>query len=246
MLAAFMTPAMTTVLFSIFFATLTRAIFGFGAALVAMPLLTLAVGVQVASPLMALIGCLLSLVILMNSWREVDWKGMWQLSLASAVGVPVGLLFLREAYGSAVKAGLGLIVIVFALYRLFNPKLVAVTHSWLVYVAGFVAGVLGGAYNTAGPPVVVYGSLARWSADRFRATLQGYFLLVGLLILTGHGLAGSLTWRVWQFFGFSLPVVALGSLAGWYLGRLIPQERFRRYMYVLLLILGITLVAKAV
>ena len=210
-----------------------------------MPLLTLAVGVRVASPLMALIGCLLSIVILAKSWRDVDWKGMWQLTLASAVGVPVGLLFLQEAYGNVVKAGLGLLLIVFSLYRLFDIGLVEATQSWLVYVAGFVAGVLGGAYNTAGPPVVVYGALTRWSADRFRATLQGYFFLVGLLVLIGHSLAGSLTWRVWQFFGFSLPVLGVGTLLGWYLGRIIPQAQFRRYMYVLLLILGITLVVKS-
>jgi uncharacterized membrane protein YfcA len=245
MLIELVSPTMGAVLFSVFFATLTRAVFGFGAALVAMPLLTLVVGVRVASPLMSLIGCLISVVILCKSWRNIDWKGMWQLTLASVVGVPVGLLFLKEAYGSAVKAGLGLLLILFGLYRLFNPKLAAVTGSWPAYVAGFIAGILGGAYNTAGPPIVVYGTLARWSADRFRATLQGYFLLVGLLILAGHSMSGSLTRNVWQFFCFSVPMIGVGTAVGTYLVRIIPQEQFRRYMYVLLLILGIVLVVNS-
>jgi hypothetical protein len=27
-----------------------------------------------------------------------------------------------------------------------------------------------------GPPLVIYGALRRWTPERFRATLQGYFL----------------------------------------------------------------------
>ena len=42
---------------------------------------------------------------------------------------------------------------------------------------GFFAGILGGAYNTNGPPVVIYGSLRKWSPATFRATLQGYFFM---------------------------------------------------------------------
>jgi len=36
---------------------------------------------------------------------------------------------------------------------------------------------IGGAYGMNGPPLVAYGSLRRWTPpERFRATLQGYFL----------------------------------------------------------------------
>ena len=57
---------------------------------------------------------------------------------------------------------------------------------------GFCAGVLGGAYGMNGPPLVIYGAMRRWSAQHFRATLQGYFLPASIIGMGGYWLAGTL------------------------------------------------------
>lgn len=53
-----------------------------------------------------------------------------------------------------------------------------------------------------GPPLAVYGSLRRWSPQRFRATLQGYFLPASLVGLGGYIALGLVDWRVIRYFLF--------------------------------------------
>jgi hypothetical protein len=114
-------------------------------------------------------------------------------------------------------------------------------HGGLAYLFGFIAGILGGAYNTNGPPIVMYGTLQRWSPERFRATLQGYFVPTGLLILLGHGAAGLWTPQVFWLFGCSFPLIMLGVFLGGRLNQAIPKARFERVLYFFLIGIGILL-----
>ena len=50
-------------------------------------------------------------------------------------------------------------------------------ESGIAYLFGFVAGVLGAAYNTSGVVITIYATLRDWSPDRFRSTLQSYFCI---------------------------------------------------------------------
>ena len=83
------------VLIIIFAATLTKSTFGFGDALVAMPLLSLVMEVEAASPLVALMAVTISGVILFKQWREVHLKSLGVLIAATAAGLPVGVYFLK-------------------------------------------------------------------------------------------------------------------------------------------------------
>jgi uncharacterized membrane protein YfcA len=56
----------------------------------------------------------------------------------------------------------------------------------LVFGCGLLAGILGGAYGINGPPLVIYGAKRRWSAQHFRATLQGYFLIASIVGIIGY------------------------------------------------------------
>jgi uncharacterized membrane protein YfcA len=106
---------------------------------------------------------------------------------------------------------------------------------------GLLAGILGGAYNTNGPPVVLYGALRRWPPERFRATLLGYFLPAAVMICAGHALGGLWSVRVFQLYALSLPAVALALLVGVRLGRRIPERLFGRVLNAALVGLGLLL-----
>lgn len=102
-----------------------------------------------------------------------------------------------------------------------------------------MAGLLGGAYNANGPPVVVYATLNRWPPQTFRATLQGYFLPTGTLIMLGHGLSGLWSRQVFVLFALALPCVLLGISLGAALHRRVDPARFERLLYSLLIALGL-------
>lgn len=261
----------------LFVSTLTRSTFGFGDALIAMPLLSLIIGVQTATPLVAFVAPTIALTIVWSNWRSINLNATWRLIISSLIGIPVGVLVLKTAPEEIVKSFLGLAIILVSLYNLVfttrdlswppsrrfqnrlnygpnfvsrvdnNPKLLPNLREgekcW-AYLFGFVAGVLGGAYNTNGPPVVIYGALNRWPPERFRATLQGYFLPTGLFILVGHGLGGLWTAQVLRLYALALPVVLIAILLGGKLNRRISPGRFEKFIYMTLVGLGLLLLMR--
>jgi uncharacterized protein len=222
----------------LFISTFIRSAIGFGDALVAMPLLAMALGIQTATPLVAFAAATIALIILIRNWRSVDIRSAWRLILLSLVGIPFGLVLLREAPEQVVKAILGVLLILYGLYSLITPSLPVIRSERSAYIFGFIAGVLGGAYNTNGPPVVMYGLLRRWPPESFRATLQCYFLFTGVSILISHGVAGLWTPLVLQIYLYSIPIIMLAIFAGGRINNHISKELFSRIVYAFLIVIG--------
>jgi uncharacterized membrane protein YfcA len=223
----------------LFAAAFVRSAVGFGDAVVAMPLLAMAVGLKTASPLVAFVGPTISLLILAKSWRKVEFKTAGRLIAATLLGIPVGIYGLARLPEAPLKIALGVIILIYGVFGLVRPQAKLKNEkAWMPWALGASAGILGGAYNTNGPPVVAYGMLRGWPPESFRATLQGYFLPTGLAILAGHGLAGLWTGTVLKLFVYSLPAIALGVLLGGLLHKKLTHEIFAKLVYIALAIMG--------
>ena len=234
------------VLAVLFVATFVRTTFGFGEALIAVPLLALRVPVIVATPLAVAVSVVVAAAALVRDWRHVDFHNAKWLVVSSLVGLPLGLLLLARASEQFVHLLLGAVIIAVSIYSLagkVRPRLSERNHAWLLG-AGFTSGVLGGAYGMNGPPLAIYGALRGWTPVQFRATLQGYFLvasIAGLVSYTGLGL-----WRppVVRYFVVSLPAVAVAIVLARLVARRLDSTRFFRLVFVGLTIIGAVLIAQ--
>lgn len=222
----------------LFVSTFVRSAVGFGDALLAMPLLGLVMGLQVASPVVAFTGFTISLTILCIDRGAIDFESAWRLIVASMAGIPFGLLLLKYAPEHLVKFLLGVVLIFYGISNLIIPKFPYLRHETYAFPFGLIAGILGSAYNTNGPPVAIYGTMRRWTPDYFRATLQCYFLFSGVMTIAGHGLAGLWTSLVWHLFLWALPGIGLGIYLGGKVSRWVPQPMFNQIIFVLLVIVG--------
>lgn len=226
----------------LFVSTLARSALGFGDALIAMPLLTLAIGLQVAAPLVALVATTIAVIILWRNWRVVDLRASGGLIVASLLGIPVGLGLLKDVPESLMQTSLGVLLIAFSVYSLRQPNFVIrQDRGGYAGAFGFGAGVLGGAYNTVGPLIVVYGQLRRWAPERFRATLQSCFLPAYAGIVVGHGFAGLLTVQVFRLYTLALPLVLVAIFLGGRLNAALERERFTRWVNLVLIGIGLIL-----
>ena len=234
------------VLLIVFISTLVRTVFGFGNALVAMPLLAMiGLGMRTATPLVALLSFVLGVALLVTNWKNVDVKSAWRLLLGTVPGIPIGTILLKGDYQRIGEIALALIIIGFSGYSLLKPKLIEPIKEWMAYPFGFLAGILGGAYNSNGPPVIIYGTLHRWLPDEFRATLQGYFLPSSVIIAAGHGLGGLWTSEVCHYFFLSLPLTLLTIWIGGRLQHFIPPGHFDHWIHIMLIMIGGMLLVKA-
>src|SRR5438128_11424131 len=102
------------VLAVIFLATLIRSAFGFGEALVAVPLLALLMPVEVAAPLAVLVSITVAVVIVLEDWEKVHFRSAWRLVLSTLFGIPLGLLLLTAVPGPVVKAVLAVVLVAFS------------------------------------------------------------------------------------------------------------------------------------
>ncbi len=227
----------------VFLGTSVQSLSGFGFALIAMPLVTIVLGVQTAAPLIALVGLTLYTINLLRFRRAVNVGELLRLGAASALGIPVGIWLLSSIEQVLVERILGAILIAYAAYVFLQPAARRALSPRWAYTAGFVAGCLGGAYNTPGPPVVVYGSLRQWPKDEFRAVLQALFLLNAVLVVASHTVAHHVTLEVLTFYLYAVPALVLGILIGSRIDRKVDRNRFGIIVAVMILILGMVLAA---
>ncbi len=220
----------------------TQTLTGFGSALVSMSILPSLLGIQVASPLVALMAITLETILLIRLRSAINFKAVWRMSLASVIGIPLGLALARTINEDIVLTVLGIVLVGYSLYALIAPRLPELKHPAWAFVFGFVGGILSGAYNVAGPAAVIYGNCRRWQPDEFRSNLQAFFLVNDTFVLLNHGLVGNLKPIVWSYYLVALPAILLGIFFGLKLDRRINPDVFRKLVQVLLIVMGLRLI----
>lgn len=235
------------VLATLFTSSLVRSSLGFGDAMVAMPLLTLLIPLRTATPIVALLSTCMAVVILVQDRRDVDFGTTWKLSLGAICAVPIGALLLTQVDEWIVKAILGVLVLSFCIFRLARPHLSEAKNDKWAPLFGFIAGFFGGAYNTFGPPIVVYGIMRRWKAETYRVSFQGFYLPVCVVVLSVHAFNGLWTTEVFSYFGAAIPVVLVATILGRSVNRRLGRHGgFDRIVYVALIFVALVLLYGAI
>ena len=223
----------------IFVSSFVRTAIGFGDSVIAMPILSVLFGLTTATPLIGITTLSLGVLILFKEKKSFSLSNITPLLIPTFVGIPIGIYCLTEEYESFFKAILGLILILFAAFNLLNFKM-KYAKSPLFF--GFLAGVFGGAYNTLGPPIVVYASTQNWDTKTFKASLQGYFIVTEVAIVAGHGLKGLWTPIVLNYLLLSIPALILGFVLGNLLFGKLDERKSKFCINVFLIFMGVFLV----
>lgn len=234
------------VLLVVFVASLVRAVFGFGEAMIAVPLLALILPIQIAVPLAVLISVAIAGIVVVQDWRKIHLRSTAWLFLPTLAGIPLGISLLKYGHQDLIKVLLATVILLFSGYSLLGRRqfhLERDSHPWMLS-CGFLAGILGGAYGMNGPPLVVYGAMRRWSPQHFRATLQAYFLPASAIVIAGYALSGLWTKSVTHYFLISLIAAIPATLVGTLINRRLRGDAFLRYVYIGLICIGIGLLSQ--
>ena len=225
-----------------FLAGVAQGLSGFGSILLALPLLTIFLDIKTVIPLVTLHGFFTAVIVLIGLRKDLDWQKVLPLLVGSIPGIPLGVFFLKNMNTDTIQLAMGLILLAYALFSLsFRPVI------WEMKTAGgslvgFLAGCLGGALGAAGPPVIVYTSLQPWSKDKIKATLQGFFVASGVVVVLLQALSGLTTIPVLWYFLISLPALVLGTYFGSFFYGRIGDQAYKRIMFVLLALMGAFLI----
>jgi uncharacterized membrane protein YfcA len=227
-----------------FCAGFVQGLSGFGSVLLSLPLLALFLEVKTAIPVVALFGVALTIFLLVQLRQHWDWKKIYPLCLGSIPGAPLGVWFLNRTETQLIQWAVGAVLIAYALYSLLLKPAARFTAPVWAYLFGFLAGCLGGAISASGPPVIIYTSLQPWNKDQVKVTLQGFFVISGIVVIIFQTIGGLVTSIVLWYFLTALPLLLLGTWVGSFLYERIREETYRSVLLVLMGLLGLLMLFK--
>jgi len=222
-------------------ASFVQGLTGFGFSLLAVPLLTIVIGVKNAVTLGVICGICVTFYNFWTLRRHFTLGSIRELVIGSLVGIPFGSYFLRETHADAVKDLLGIVILAFVLFSLLNlPRVRHLNRLW-GYFFGLAAGLCGGAVSVSGPPILIYSYIKDWNKEEFKGTIAAYFFVTCLFIFASHLLTGSTNGATLLKFITLSPFLALGAFSGHYFFNKIDSTLFRRIILGILGILGISM-----
>ncbi|MCB0115915.1 MAG: sulfite exporter TauE/SafE family protein [Caldilineaceae bacterium] len=211
-----------------------------------------------ATPLMALvmppemaIGLLLPLLMLTDVFAVAAHWGKWDKRLllylvpASLIGITLGTALITSISSEALRTGLGIFVVIFVLYRLFEKRILqSLTYqprNWHGVLAGSVAGFTSTLAHTGGPPITIYLLLQNIPPRTFIATSAAYFAIINWLKVPYYVYAGILHPQEVLEIVWLLPLIPVGVIIGRWLSVRIDKATFDRVILVLLVFSAVLL-----
>lgn len=220
----------------------SQTVAGFGFALVSMPILVNIIPPLAAAALGSLLALTTQIVNISHYKKDMQPRSLWRVMLGSIIGIPLGVLLLTYLSERLILIALGLFLVAYALYSLTVTQVPKIERNGWGYLVGFLSGILGGAYNTGGPPLVIYGMGKRWEPRTYKANLQILLMVNSLVAIFVRALNQQYNGVIFQYYAVGLPMIALGTFSGFWLSRYIDSIVFRRIILVMLIIIGIQLI----
>jgi uncharacterized protein len=228
----------------VFLASFVMGLTGFGIALVAMAFLPYLMEPAAAIVLLTIYALVFSAIVVVQLHRDLTPRALGDLVAGSIVGTAPGVWLLASIDASRLSRLIGAVLVVVVLLEARHVLPDRLPGRRWALGAGFLAGLVGAAVGTPGPPVIVYAATQGWSPRTMKANITGFFLVNQGVILLGYWWAGLLTPPVLRLTAaLALPALA-GVLAGTAaFGRLDPV-RFRRVVFAVLLTSGLVLLIR--
>lgn len=209
---------------------------GFGAAIIAIPLLAHFFPLRFAVPMMLVFDLFTGFLLGLKNRKHLDRYELLRLLPFLLLGMAAGVTVLVHASERWLLLVLGIFVLSYASWSLLSKAVpVPVSSRWAV-PAGMVGGAFTALYGTGGPIYMIY--LARRLPDKtvMRATIGVLIFgtaLVRLVLFTGSGFYQQPELLPLAFA--LLPCALLGYLAGSHLHAHMPVKRAVQAVWLLLI-----------
>ena len=224
-------------------AYLVRGICGFGSGLIAIPILSLMIPLQVAVPLVVILDYLASAGHGVSLRQRIQWDEIGRLIIPALIGVSAGLLIFLQVEVQLLTRFLGGFVFLYAIYALWGPEMPRVSGWWAI-PAAFIGGTVGTLFGTGGPFYVTYLKARHHDKTVFRATFACIFLLDGSARVIGYVSTAVVDIHLLVLLAMSLPLMILGMYLGGKIHTDLSAEVFTRSISVLLLASGTSLMLR--
>ncbi len=235
----------TVVALSIFLVGFTKGGFGGAGGALATPMLVLVLPADRA------LGVMLPILVLADGLALMSHWGRWDIHLialilpGAAVGVALATVFLTRISPEGLRRGIGIIILLFVIYKLIEPKLSGSDwyhpRGWHGVLAGTVAGVTSTLAHTGGPPISIYLLQQKMKPRAFVATSVLFFAVLNWVKTPIYYFAGFFDFtRLWGV-AWLLPLLPVSVWVGRKAATRVKRTVFDRIIVVLLAVSAVIL-----
>lgn len=196
---------------------MAQRVSGLGFALTVAPVLVLLIGPFDGVLVVNLAGAVSAAIVISRVWRRIDWRQFSYLTLPALLAVIPGAYISVLLGGPELQITVGFIlVIALSISVLVNKAQKTVPQFRAAVLTGTASGLMSATAGIGGPGVAVYSVLTRWEQRSFAATIQPFFVCLGVtafvtkVLLSEQGLP-DYDWWVW-------PLIISCTLVGLALG----------------------------
>ena len=226
-----------------------RSAAGFGAVLVAMPMLAFVLPVSTAVSITTALTAITSVHHLSRDWHRVAWRHFAIMAFYSAIGIGLGFYFINLLDEHALRRSLGGFLMLYAIYAWATagtaPVFPARWRRALAAGTGVAGGLLGTLFGAGvGPIYVIYFNALRLEREIFRVTMSTVVLLGGAARIAGYARLGFYESSSVFLIAIGLPLVIVGSWLGDRVIRRLDPRMFGRLVGGLIFFSGLALLLK--
>jgi uncharacterized protein len=175
--------------------------------------------------------------------HALAWKNVAPFILGGIAGIPIGTALLTYSDPAYLRAGAGLLLIIYGVYGLTQPTLKPVPSNTAIDTGiGFANGVLAGLTGLPGFIITIWCQLRGWKKDFQRAVFQPVLLAAIVANVISLAAARVITADTLRLYLIGLPAMLAGVWVGFRLYGKLNDAVFRKIILVLLLIAGLGLI----
>ena len=230
-------------LFGAFFAGLVQGATGFGSGIV-LNAFWLHILEPSAAISLNIVSCLfVSALPIYKLRKTLDFSKLKSFVFFGVIGIPTGLLILTMTDPSIFKTTVGLILVIFSIWK-FKSKDILInfkSNPALDKLIGFISGILGGFAALGGILPTIWVSLQRLPKNTQRGTYEPFIFITSIAAVISFYFAGFLTLDIFYNFLKAFPALMLGSWIGIKIYALINEALFRQVILGLIFLAGLVL-----
>lgn len=218
---------------------------GFGANMVALPVLAHVMSLRFAVPMLLVLDLLSATIMSTRHRTSVDRVELKHLLLPMGVGMVLGLPLLQHAAEHWLLVMLGVFVGGFAIWSLWGASNKRPAAPAWVWPTGLVGGAFSTVFGTGGPVYTLFLANRITDTDRLRATLGTTILisaLVRLVLFTGSGFLTQP--GLPTLAALLVPCALTGYAIGSRVNAGMQQAQVRRVIWILLLLASASLLLR--
>lgn len=212
---------------------------GFGCTALALPFVIMLYGLDVAKPVLVLIGLVLNIGNVLLSTKQIIWKECLHILVLAGIGLPIGTWMAQKLPEKDLKLVLAAFMALIGTHGLITVGRGVggkISRSKKVLLSTFLplGGIIHGAFGSGGPLIVVYATRVLGDKGVFRVTLSLFWICMNVFLITSWTAQGIIQLKHVHMALLCLPFTLTGLFIGNHAHHRMNEFTFKRMVYAVL------------